>query len=431
VTERTLARRQPSKFGRLALTHALMVGGDAAMVVALADSLFFDMDLSAARTRVMLFLALSFAPFLFVAPLIGPMIDRMPGGRRFVIQVVALARAVLLVLMAQSVDSLALFPLVFASLVLQKTYLVSKSALVPSTVRSKDELVEANSKLGLISGITGAIAVIPAGALLGLLGPSAAMIYAALLFAAGLVSATRLPHDVVAAEAADEVEAEQLHTAALETGAMAMTVLRANVGFTLFHLAFWFRTLDNGTLWLAATIGVASLATMAGNFLAPIMRARLSEERMLTATLVTSAVAAFGAALVGGPMVAVVLAGVVNMTAAVGRLNFESIVQRDAPGANHGRAFATFETRFQLAWALAAFIAVAIQVPGQIGFLIVGIVAAGTLANLMVGFGRIRDALTPPRGRPRPDSSPSRRRRGRATGRARRSRSGSERRRAR
>ena len=107
------------------------------MVVALADSLFFDIDLSAARTRVMLFLALSFAPFLFVAPLIGPLIDRMAGGRRLVIQMVAVSRVVLLLLMAQYLDALALFPLVFASLVFQKTYVVSKSAIVPSTVRSE------------------------------------------------------------------------------------------------------------------------------------------------------------------------------------------------------------------------------------------------------------------------------------------------------
>ena len=192
-------RPPPSKFKRLATTHALMVGGDAAMVVALADSLFFDMDLNAARTRVMLFLALSFAPFLFVAPLIGPMIDRMPGGRRFVIQGVALSRTVLLLLMAQSIDSLALFPLVFASLVLQKTYIVSKSALVPSTVRSTTELIEANSKLGLISGLTGAVAVIPAAALLVTLGAGATMVYSALLFGAALVSSTKLPGDVVAA----------------------------------------------------------------------------------------------------------------------------------------------------------------------------------------------------------------------------------------
>ena len=159
-----------SKFTRLAITHALMMAGDAAMVVALADSFFFSVELNAARTQVLLFLAISFAPFLFVAPLIGPLIDRMAGGRRLVIQVVAVLRAVLLLLMAQDADGLELFPLVFASLVLQKTYAVSKSALVPSTVRSKTELVEANSKLGLLSGLTGVVAVVPAGLLLTFVG---------------------------------------------------------------------------------------------------------------------------------------------------------------------------------------------------------------------------------------------------------------------
>jgi MFS family permease len=126
--ERGTAAQRPtaSKFRRLAITHALMMGGDAAMVVALADSLFFDIDLDAARSRVLLFLVVGFAPFLVVAPLIGPLIDRVAGGRRFVIQVVAATRIVLTLLMAQNIDNFALFPLVFGSLVLQKTYAVSK-----------------------------------------------------------------------------------------------------------------------------------------------------------------------------------------------------------------------------------------------------------------------------------------------------------------
>ena len=187
-----------------------MMGADAAMVVALADSLFFDIDLDAARSRVLLWLVVGFAPFLVVAPLIGPMIDRVAGGRRLVIQMVALARVVLTLLMAAYVDALALFPLVFASLVLQKTYAVSKSAIVPSTVRSESELVEANSKLGLIAGLTGAVAVVPAALLLQLGGAPATLVYSALLFAAALIAATRLPPDVVAADAADAEEALSL-----------------------------------------------------------------------------------------------------------------------------------------------------------------------------------------------------------------------------
>jgi MFS family permease len=399
-----------SPFTRLAVTHALMMAGDAAMVVALADSFFFSVDLDAARTQVLLFLAISFAPFLFVAPLIGPMIDRIAGGRRLVIQTVAIARLGLLILMAQYIDGLALFPLVFASLVLQKTYIVSKSALVPSTVRSATELVEANSKLGLLAGITGAVAVIPAGLLLKLIGPGGALMYGAILFGLSFASATKLPKEVVADHAAGEVESAQLHSARLQVAALAMTVLRANVGFTFFHLAFWLRSQDKGTLLFGVAVGASALATMCGNAIAPRLRERMQEETMLSVALVVSAAGGIGLAVLGGPVGGVILAGVVNFVASVGRLSFESIVQRDAPGANQGRAFATFETRFQFAWAAAAFIAVAIRAPGAIGFLIVGVVAAATLVHLRIGTSRNPSAVAVRRRR-KPRGASSRRRR--------------------
>jgi hypothetical protein len=404
------SRRPPaSKFRRLALTHALMVGGDTAMIVALADSLFFDIDLDAARSRVLLFLVIGFTPFLVVAPLIGPLIDRVAGGRRLVIQLVALARVGLMLLMAQYLNALALFPLVFAALVLQKTYVVSKSAIVPSTVRSERELVEANSKLGLIAGITGAVAVVPAALLLKLIGAQATLIYGALLFAAAFVAATRLPPEIVAAEEPDATESRQLHSSNIRLGAIAMTILRANVGFTFFHLAFWLRSQDQGALWFAAVVGASALAAMLGNAIAPRVRSRLREETMLSVALIVSSIAGLSVALLGGPVGAVILAGVLNLMAALGRLSFESIVQRDAPGANQGRAFAMFETRFQLAWAIGAFVAVAIQVNGTVGFLIVGGVAGAASIYLL---GESRGGV-------------SRRSRGRATGQGPRSRSGS------
>ncbi len=387
-----------------------MMGGDAAMVVALADSLFFDIDLDAARSRVLLFLALGFAPFLIVAPLIGPLIDRVAGGRRFVIQLVAVARVVLTLLMARYLDALALFPLVFGSLVLQKTYTISKSAIVPSTVRSETELVEANSKLGLIAGLTGAVAVIPSAILLKVIGAPATLVYGALLFAGSFVAATRLPSEAVATDAADAEETRELHTSNIELAAIAMTVLRALVGFTFFHLAFWLRSQDQGTVWFAAVVGLSALAAMVGNAVASSVRTRVREETMLSISLLVCAAAGLGVALLGGPAGAVVLAGVLNLMASLGRLSFESIVQRDAPDANQGRAFAVFETRFQLAWALGAFVAVAVRAPGPIGFLVVGLAAAGASVYL---WGR------------RTDVGVTRRSRGRARGRVPRSRSGS------
>ena len=70
------------------------------MAIALADSLFLSISPDAARGRVILFLAVSMAPFIVVAPLIGPAIDRMRGGQRMVVVLVGLLRAVVLTGMA-------------------------------------------------------------------------------------------------------------------------------------------------------------------------------------------------------------------------------------------------------------------------------------------------------------------------------------------
>src|SRR5690606_34528765 len=137
-------------------------------------------------SKVLGFLLVSFAPFLLIAPFIGPAIDRVRGGRRLIVQGVATSRILLQMLMVQFADDIVLFPLVFVALVLQKTYTVSKSALVPAVVRSERELVEANSKLGVIAGISGAVAVAPAAALQFTVGTAATLLYGAALFALAL-----------------------------------------------------------------------------------------------------------------------------------------------------------------------------------------------------------------------------------------------------
>ncbi len=60
-------------------------------------------------------------------------------------------------------------------------------------------------------------------------------------------------------------------------------------------------------------------------------------------------------------------------------------MQRDAPQANRGRAFARFETRFQFAWAAAGLIPIIIEIPGWVGFLVVGLMCGVALANYVAG----------------------------------------------
>ncbi|HAF68129.1 MAG TPA: hypothetical protein DCL16_03315, partial [Acidimicrobiaceae bacterium] len=59
-------------FARLARVQLVSAGGDALLTIALAGSLFFNLDPDAARPKVALYLILTIAPFAIVGPLIGP-----------------------------------------------------------------------------------------------------------------------------------------------------------------------------------------------------------------------------------------------------------------------------------------------------------------------------------------------------------------------
>ena len=103
-----------------------------------------------------------------------------------------------------------------------------------------------------------------------------------------------------------------------------------------------------------------------------------------------TAFAGLSAALAGGVLAAVLLMGAVNMSGAIGKLGFDSIVQRNAPDANQGRAFAQFETKFQLAWVMAGIVPVLVPIPGSMGFAIVGFLALFAAVMYMVSMRRLQ-----------------------------------------
>ena len=94
-----------------------------------------------------------------MAPLVGPLVDRVRGGllggddRHVRLLVLALA-----LLLAENLRTLLLFPLAFGVLVLAKTYTVSRNALVPRLVDDHDDLVPANARLSRTASIAGAFA---------------------------------------------------------------------------------------------------------------------------------------------------------------------------------------------------------------------------------------------------------------------------------
>jgi hypothetical protein len=369
-----------------------MLAGEATMVVALADSFFFDVDLDAARSRILTFLLVSFAPFILVAPLIGPVIDRIRGGRRFVVQIVAVLRFIVQIAMIRYSGEVALFVLVFAALVLQKTYAISKSALVPSVVRSDRELVEANSKLGLIAGITGAVAVAPAALLQLAFGTSVTLAFGAVVFLAALAAAVKLPQEVAISASAVVRRRGFTVSPGMRAGGDALLLLRGSAGFLMFHLAFWLRGQERGTLWFALVVVASTAGTMLGNISGPRLRRVQSEEKMVVLALTVPAVAGLIAVALPGRIPVVLLALIVAMAAGVARLAFESIVQRDASVIARGQVFAHYETRFQFAWVVAAALAVLLNLPGWLGLVAV----SGAAASGLIGTRAEALSRTPP-----------------------------------
>jgi hypothetical protein len=369
-----------SPFSRLAIAHCLGVAGDTLVTMALAGSLFFSISPSAARGRVAAYLLLTMAPFAVVAPVLGPALDRSRGGRRTMLILAGVSRALVCVSMSGHLDSAWVFPEAFALLVLSKTQMVTKSALVPSTVANDEELVEANSRLAVLSAITGFVTALPGVAVLkiGFLGGPWVLRVAAVAFVAGAVASTRIvrpPHAKAPIEQAEEEKAE-LHAATVRLSATAMAVLRAVVGFMTFLVAFHFRQTD-AAAW---QYGVVLATSVAGNFLgaamAPWLRRRLLEERILLGSLAAVTVVAFFAGRTRGVGAIAVLAGVIGVAAAAGKLAFDSIVQRDAPDAVRGRTFARFETRFQLVWVLGAALPVIVTISAGTGMDLIAAAAA-------------------------------------------------------
>lgn len=366
-------------------THALIAAAEAFFAVSLAGSIFFNVSLDAARPRIILYLVLTMAPFAVLAPLIGPVIDRVTGGFRLVMALSCIGRAVLCLLLARDLRTLLLYPEAFGVLVLGKTYSVARNAFVPRLVEHPDELVAANARLARISMVSSSLGGAVAAGLYTLTGATEVLWVGAAVYGFATVAALRLPKPGSAPTSRTWTEFEELHAPRLVLAAVAMAVLKGAVGFLLFLLAFALRS-DSEPAWLYGVVLAASGAGgLAGTFLAPRLRRRISEERILSIALAVPAAVAVLAAVAPNRASILAVAAAVGLGSTVGRQSFDSLVQRDAPDADRGRAFARFETAFQLAWVVGALVPVVVRPPTWLGVLILGAVLGGGCAAYVMG----------------------------------------------
>ncbi len=154
LVHRITGARGADRTGLATLIEMTAVSGaaDAFVTVALAGTIFFSTSVGQARGRVVLFLIITMAPFAVLAPFIGPALDRIQQGRRFVLAGTMLTRGLLCYAMSANVaNSVTLLPAAFGILVLQKAGGVVKASVTPRLLPADLTLVTANARSGLIS----------------------------------------------------------------------------------------------------------------------------------------------------------------------------------------------------------------------------------------------------------------------------------------
>src|SRR5713101_4992873 len=296
---------EPTPFARLVYAQAASVCGDACILVSMAGSIFFSSPTSAARGKVLLFLLITMAPFAIVAPVLGPALDRMKGGRRLFLIASAAGRGLLCFALAMYVskpapEGLLVYPLAFGVLVLQKGSQIAKSALVPALVKDDGELVTANSRLALISAIGAFVGAAPAFVVYKLFGADWSLRTAVVVFVAATILAAQIPRTRLRApsdEQQQKLERAEMHTPSILLGASAMAVLRAAVGFLSFFTAF---SLKHDLLALGIAGGAAYIGNFLGVLVAPALRRSVREEVILASSLVLPAAFALLGAMVAG-----------------------------------------------------------------------------------------------------------------------------------
>lgn len=186
-----------SGLGKLIELHAVNSAGDMLVTVALASTIFFSVPTDQARGRVALYLVITMAPFALLAPVVGPLLDRLPHGRRAAMAGSMLTRTVLALTMAGAVagGGLELYPAALGVLVASKAYGVIRSAVVPRLLPPHFSLVKANSRVTL-GGLLATGAAAPLGAGLHQIGPSWPLYGACAIFSLGGFLSFTLPHKV-------------------------------------------------------------------------------------------------------------------------------------------------------------------------------------------------------------------------------------------
>jgi MFS family permease len=395
----------------LVWVNALHMAGDAMIAVSLAGTLFFAAPADAQRGNVALYLLVTMAPFVLLAPVIGPALDRLQHGRRWAMAASLGGRAALAVLMASSFDDVALYPAALGVLVLSKGFNVLRAAVVPRVLPPAMSLTSANARLSVFGLAAGGVLGGLGAGLAWLLGFSWELGATAAVFTVAAVLAVRLPARVDVS--AGEEPANVFTTAEIPVlgrrrpaGPHVVTALRATAalrglgGFLTIFSAFLVQATISGgwpaTLALGAIAAAAGLGSLGGTAVASRLHTTSPDRLVLVSAGGAAAVTVLAAVFYSFPMAAVV-AGVSAVANALGKAALDAIIQREVPDAQRASAFARSETVLQLAWVAGGVLAISLPATGWLGFTVAA--ALLVLAVALTLLGRRRSGTTTGAGR--------------------------------
>ncbi|SCK07187.1 Major Facilitator Superfamily protein [Streptomyces sp. WMMB 322] len=409
-----------SGLGKLIELHAVNSAGDMLITVALASTIFFSVPTGEARGRVALYLLVTMAPFALLAPVIGPLLDKVPHGRRAAMAASMLARALLALAMSGAVDSgrLELYPAALAVLVSSKAYGVVRSAVVPRLLPQTFALVKANSRVTLAGLVATGVAA-PIGAVLHQLGSPLPLYAAFAVFALGAFLSFTLPGKVDSAKGERKARLAParlrepgrtirlrrdgrdkqregggrdgrggrgerrpgLRTvgASVRSALVANSALRGLSGFLTFFLAFLLRDQPLTGLSGAFSLGLVAVAAGGGNALGTAIGAWLrarAPEVIIAGVLACALGAVVTAGVVYGTVTVALVAMTAGISQALGKLSLDALIQRDVPEEVRTSAFARSETLMQMSWVVGGGLGISLPLIGPLGMGVGAVVIA-------------------------------------------------------
>ncbi|MEU0114944.1 MFS transporter [Streptomyces bobili] len=403
-----------SGLGKLIELHAVNGAGDVMITIALASTVFFSVPTDEARGRVALYLAITMAPFTLLAPVIGPLLDKLPHGRRAAMAGAMAARALLALVLSGAVvtGSIELYPAALGVLVASKAYGVVRSAVVPRLLPPRFSLVKANSRVTL-GGLLATGLAAPLGGALQVLGPRYPLYGAFVIFVAGTFLSFSLPPKVDSSKGEDRAllaaDAQHLHGPHIRpvkrpglrtVGSAVIHALGANAslrwlsGFLTFFLAFLLREHPMTGQSAAVSLGIVAVSAGVGNALGTsvgaALRSRAPELIIVTVVAVVLGAVITTAVFFGAFLVAC-LTAIAGFSQALSKLSLDALIQRDVPELVRTSAFARSETMLQVSWVFGGAVGIVMPLSGTLGLSVAAVVIAtgwATTARGLIGSGR-------------------------------------------